>query len=350
MKNRLACILTVVMLGAQFVKAQHEAPGAIFYEKYMVEENTRYQVFDSLDTKKFTEQDWVMLSPLQEKREEARTVKADGSEEYRILVTESSQSEPWEHLPVEILSNEEGLTIRDKENQLLQFIPHSAYYLRIQDSLKALRRERGIPALTDLPAASAINPAFSEDSGVVISGDQNAYQLKTAQGEIEVNRAELYTVERYFQKEPGIPFYHFCSYQRTPEGLLVPRLQKSRELVITHGGFCVEKTQTRQYHYLNYFLHPEHAFRPGTAVKPSPFKLYPNPVENILQIEYRETRAGSQRYSVVILNSLNRVSWQADKLTTDTPQRIDISHLDPGIYYVRLVIDDQVYHHKILKL
>lgn len=340
-----ACCL---LLLATIPKTHSQDPGVMLYEESLITESVNFLIPDSLEAKRYTEQDWVMLSPNQELRRETRTIHTDGSEEYSILIQESSREREWEHVPLQIVSDEDGARLFGADGQLLESFPHSNLYRNLQDSLAQLRLDEGIPVMTHLPHLEDLDQEMLQSAGVVVTGDRRHFQIKSVSGELEVNHEHHYLIKRRFQKEYGVPFYDYTSYASTDQGFLVPKFRKQRQLEQTYSGFCVEKVQTWQQDQLVYYVSPEHAFTDIMDNGEDSFALYPNPVVDELTLEAIRPSSGSS-YSVLIYNTLYDMVYQKHDLSISTAHKLDLTTLPSGYYTLRIHHGQKNYSFKIFK-
>ena len=78
-------------------------------------------------------------------------------------------------------------------------------------------------------------------------------------------------------------------------------------------------------------------------------ELYPNPLSNYLNINLEINE--SKPISIDIVNNLGQVVYQKEEIiTSNYVQKVDLTHLDSGVYYVRFRIDGSMFSRKIVVL
>ena len=336
------------LLLATIPKVHSQDPGVMLYEESLITESVSFRLPDSIESERYTEQDWVMLSANEEVRRETRTIHKDGSEDYSILIQESSQAKEWEHIPLQIISDEDGLNLFNGDGLLLESIPHSDLYRGLQDSLEQFRVEEGIPVMTHLPYLEDLDQEMLQSAGVVVTGDSKHFQIKSVSGEVEVNHKYRYLKKWRFQREYGIPFYEYTSYAITDQGFLVPKFRKQLQLEQTYSGYCVEKVQTWQQDQLAYYVSPEHALIDVSENGEDVFTHYPNPVIDVLTLE-AVTPSSGRTYSVFIYNTLYDLVFQKHGLSYRSAQTLDLTALPSGYYTLRIHHGQKNYSFKIFK-
>lgn len=347
MKSSCSALCFLMLTSA--LKSFAQYPGVMLHEESLIEESVSFQLPDSIESERYTEQDWVMLSPFREVRRESRTINTDGSEEYTILIQESSQEEPWDQVPLRMVSDEDGMSLFDERGEMLDTYPHSNYYKNLQDSLELLRREHGIPVMSHLPYLEDMDQEMLQNAGVVVTGDRNHFQIKSARGEVEVNHNHNYMIQRRFEKEFGTPFYEYTSYQTTDQGFLIPRFRKVHQLEQTYSGYCVEQVRTWQQSETVYYVSPIYAI---TADAPEgstgPFRVFPNPVIDELSIK-ASVSLPARTYNLFLYNTMYDLVLQRQGLSARSVQALDLSGLPSGYYNLRIQHGQENYSFKIFK-
>lgn len=346
MKSSFTALCFTMLTPAFWSFAQE--PGIMLHEESLITESVSFRLPDSIESERYTEQDWVMLSPSHEVRRESRTININGSEEYSILIQESSQAKDWELVPLHIVSDADGMSLFDKDGQLLELYPHSSYYLSLQDSLELLRRDHGIPVMTHLPYLEDMDQEALQNAGVVVTGDRNHYQIKSASGELEVNHHHNYLIQRRFDKEFGIPFYEYTSYETTAQGFLIPRMRKVHQLERTYSGFCVEQVSTWEQSESVYYVSPEYAITNKSEGITGPFQVFPNPVIDELSIK-ASPGATNSSYEVFLYDSMYDLVLHKQGLSGRSEMKLDLSGLPPGYYHLRIQHARENYSFKIFK-
>lgn len=321
----------------------------LLLEDYVVHEDITYRIPDSSVTNRFTEQDWVMLSPSAEVRREHREIDPEGHEVYRIAITQSSQAQPWEHYPLTIVTDLDGIMLYKPDGDILDVMPHSRRYRLSQDSLAWLRREKGIPMKTKLPELHELDDLMLEDAGASITGDRDAFQISNGNFELEVNNKELFILKRLNSREPGEVFYEYTSFLRTDQGFLIPQYTKTRMMITTHGGFCVEQVHTTKFSEVQHYVSPDHAISSWEEDE-CPFILYPNPLVDILNISTHKNSVNAHPWQMTVFNGTSESVWEHSFVPTESPLPIDLSFLAAGLYTVRLNQGSQVFTFKLFKI
>lgn len=346
MKSSLSAFCCLIL--SPWLRSVAQDAGVMLHEESLITESVHFLLPDSVDSESYTEQDWVMLSPFSEVRRESRTIDMDGSENYTILIEESSGHREWEQVPLQIVSDEDGMRLFDKEGELLDLFPHSTYYKNLQDSLKLMRKEHGIPVLRHLPYLMEMDQEILSKAGIVVTGDHDHYQVKSPLGEVEVDHPHRYIIQRRFEKEVGTPFYEYTSYRLTNQGYLIPHFRKVHQLEHTYSGFCVEQVFTWQQSESVHYVSPAHAMLENTGSSDVRFHVFPNPVIDKLTIT--TTKSGSaSTYSLFIYNNMYDLVLQRHGLHTAKDQRVDLSGLPPGYYHLRIHHARENYSFKIFK-
>jgi hypothetical protein len=75
--------------------------------------------------------------------------------------------------------------------------------------------------------------------------------------------------------------------------------------------------------------------------------VYPNPFKDVLKIDLREILSNTQ---IVITNAAGKTVYSALSNKYGDILEIDLTHLTPGAYYVRLSTNDLVITNKVVKL
>jgi len=76
----------------------------------------------------------------------------------------------------------------------------------------------------------------------------------------------------------------------------------------------------------------------------SEFKVYPNPVSDIMKIEY-EALNGDEK--IFVIDALGKIIMES-KLTSDNTE-LDVSFLNPGIYFVKVISGSKISTTKVIK-
>ncbi len=328
--------------------------GGLLYEKFEIRETVHYLIPDSTDAALFTEQDWVMLRPGEELRTETHAIDQDALETMSIQIVESSSAEDWEHMPLKIYSDLEGISIYDANEQLINFIPHSSPYLLASDSLRQFRLSKGIPVIYSFPQLNDIDQEAIMQAGAIITGNEEHYQIITATGEVEVNQNDLYIIERVFQPEFGVPYYSFTSFDRSSQGFLKPKLVKQLALSKTIGGFCVEKVHQKAFHNYEFYVDPEFIYSRENQRAPDYFSIYPNPVVDKLYFqtspEIWQGQSDGEFCNVRLYDQLNELVFAWNRLEVQDIISVDLTSIPPGYYTLHLHWRSHSFIYKILKL
>lgn len=352
MKTKITCLFILCLSFYPPVFGQ-ASESDLLHESFTIKESFTYRVSDANDIHRLNEQDWASLGPHREVRTESRSVLTDGSEVFSTSILESSDAREWEHMPIRIYSDDEGMVIYDLNDQVLEQIPHSNFYLVSQDSLKQLRQNVGIPVMTGLPLYKDLDQESLLQLGVVVSGDEIAYQIKSASGEVAVNHRDLYILEQSFQKEFDIPFYIFTSYQKTEQGFLKPRFSRTQTLIKSPGGICIEQNQILEYELHEYYVRPDKVYYQDNQPEKEPFVIFPNPVQDKLHINYSKldrTFHSAQTFRVEIIDKLNDPVWSKGGFSIFEDPVINLSNIPTGYYTLRIYQGVMIYSFKILKL
>ncbi len=346
--------LAFISLGFPLNGSAQNYDNMLLYEKTNVKELINFRIPDSTHNKRFTEQDWVMLSPMEETRTETRTITEEGMETNTFLISGSSRAEEWELMPLRILSDAEGISIYDAENHMVNYLPHSNSFLLGMDSLRELRLSSGIPVMVELPKFQDLDQESLLQAGAVITGTEKTYKIKTSTGEIEVNHPDKYIIERVFQQEFDVPFYTYTSFQTSKQGFLKPRYKKTLTLVRSYSGFCIEKIHALEYSLQEYFVQPSSIYRSEGEANSKVFSIFPNPVSDILHIQVASSvlssLSGDITYSVALYDNLNELVWQQQDFPMSQNGQVNLSFLPTGYYTLHIHRGDQINSFKLLKL
>ena len=326
----------------------------IYRMKRMVYESIDYRLSDTLIAHQFTEQDWVDLSPMRETRYEEKRISNLGNEQFTCRIKESSRAKEWDHFPLKIYSDEEGITLFDSKDEFLEFLPHSPTFKSDQDSIKIMRQEYGIPMLTDLPQYHELTPLVFPGSGNVLIGDEEHFKLKTGNAEVEVNRSELLVIEHMYTPEFNEPFYRLTAYQRSPQGFLTPLLERVKRKHRTPSGFCIEEIRTHRLELIELYVDPSRVYTGLPSSENEHVSIFPNPVNDLLIVKLKShTNSHTEKqviYHVTIINKWNQVvkthSWD----TYNQDLQLDVRSLIPGIYTLLIREGNNSYSHKFIKL
>jgi len=79
------------------------------------------------------------------------------------------------------------------------------------------------------------------------------------------------------------------------------------------------------------------------------FKLYPNPANDIIKIDFNTNTNGSLTLEILDINGRTIVSKNENTQDGNNNIIMDISALESGIYFIKINLDGETYYEKILK-
>ncbi len=344
-------VLAAMLLHSDPAQAQNfiDEDNALFWERYQVEESTSYLIPDTTQMDELTEWDWVEMEPRKDRRHHQSQMDGYLTRSERIDVLEQVPLEDWERKIGYLLIDGEAVTTYDELGALISHLPHSEYYLALEDTLTQAIAADGLQPMLPFPVYEDLPFDDLQDQGFFTEPTENGYRIWNDLLSITIDPVNHIRTTKIEDAEFDQPFYALEAYSLSEQGYLMPAFQEIQTKTLSRKGQCLVKVETEVYQDYQMYYDPAILFYEESSGPEENFTIFPNPTSGEFEIEYTGSQQVETPYELSITNQMGTEVQQESGLNTGDLELIDISALPDGFYVLHFYLDNQQFSKTLFK-